>query len=54
MRQVLQAVGKRLDVRFDRLWLDDEPRKTHLVFIGKGINKADIKAELEAAELAEV
>ncbi|KZY55779.1 cobalamin biosynthesis protein CobW, partial [Oleiphilus sp. HI0061] len=37
MRQVLQAVGKRLDSYFDRPWQAGEPRKTSLVFIGKGI-----------------
>ncbi|MBV1882159.1 MAG: cobalamin biosynthesis protein CobW [Pseudomonadales bacterium] len=53
MRQVLQAVGKRLDVHFDRLWLADEPRLTQLVFIGKGINKESIQAALEAAVVTE-
>jgi len=48
MRQVLQAVGKRLDVYFDRPWGNDEP-KTQLVFIGKGIDEATIKAALEEA-----
>jgi cobalamin biosynthesis protein CobW len=48
MRQVLQAVGKRLDVYFDRPWGNDEP-KTQLVFIGKGIQEATIKAALESA-----
>jgi cobalamin biosynthesis protein CobW len=51
MRQVLQAVGKRLDVHFDRLWTQDEPRKTQLVFIGKGIDKAEIEAALKVAEV---
>ena len=49
MRQVLQAVGERLDVHFDRLWQADEARLTQLVFIGKGINKADIEAALTQA-----
>jgi len=48
MRQVLQAVGKRLDVYFDRPWGNDE-RKTQLVFIGKGIEASVIKAALEEA-----
>ncbi|WP_415890641.1 cobalamin biosynthesis protein CobW [Neptuniibacter sp. SY11_33] len=48
MRQVMQAVGKRLDVYFDRPWGNDEP-KTQLVFIGKGIDEATIKAALEEA-----
>lgn len=51
MRQVLQAVGKRLDVHFDRLWSQDEARKTQLVFIGKGIQKEAIEAELKKAEI---
>lgn len=51
MRQVLQAVGKRLDVHFDRLWQADEQPGTNLVFIGKDITKADIEAALKEAEL---
>lgn len=51
MRQVLQAVGKRLDVHFDRLWSQDDARKTQLVFIGKGIEKAAIEAQLKRAEV---
>ena len=52
MRQVLQAVGRRLDVHFDRLWQADEVRQTNLVFIGKGISEADIKQALQSAEVA--
>jgi cobalamin biosynthesis protein CobW len=51
MRQVLQAVGKRLDVHFDRLWNQDEARKTQLVFIGKGIRKHEIEQVLKKAEV---
>jgi cobalamin biosynthesis protein CobW len=51
MRQVLQAVGRRLDVHFDRLWTVDETRATSLVFIGKGLVEADIKAALQKAEV---
>jgi cobalamin biosynthesis protein CobW len=51
MRQVLQAVGERLETHFDRLWTPDEPRKTSLVFIGKGINEGEIKGALKAAEV---
>ena len=54
MRQVLQAVGERLDVHFDRLWAADEPRATSLVFIGKGIEAAQITAVLKQAELEPV
>ncbi|WP_432473432.1 cobalamin biosynthesis protein CobW [Amphritea sp. HPY] len=49
MRQVFQAVGKRLDVYFDRPWAADESRATSLVFIGKGIEESVIKAALETA-----
>ncbi|EPJ47912.1 MAG: cobalamin synthesis [Osedax symbiont Rs1] len=49
MRQVIQAVGKRLNSHFDRLWLPEETANTQLVFIGKGINKADIEQALQAA-----
>lgn len=49
MRQVLQAVGKRLDVYFDRPWTMDETRATQLVFIGKGIEEGVIKAALETS-----
>ena len=49
MRQVLQAVGERLDVHFDRLWGRDERRATQLVFIGKGIEAATLSAALEKA-----
>ena len=49
MRQVFQAVGKRLDKYFDRLWGADEARQTQLVFIGKGIAKEHIEAELNKA-----
>ncbi|MCP5163387.1 MAG: cobalamin biosynthesis protein CobW [Hahellaceae bacterium] len=49
MRQVLQAVGKRLDAYFDRLWHSDETRATRLVFIGKGIEAPVIQTALESA-----
>ena len=52
MRQVLQAVGERLDVHFDRLWTTDEARGTNLVFIGKDLEKAAVEAELKAAVIA--
>ena len=51
MRQVIQAVGERLDSWFDRLWAADESRLTQLVFIGKGIEKAQIEAVLKTAEV---
>lgn len=52
MRQVLQAVGERLDVHFDRLWQTDEVRKTSLVFIGKNLEEAVVRKALESAQVA--
>ena len=49
MRQVLQAVGKRLDVYFDRPWQAGEERRTQLVFIGKGVDEETIKQALQSA-----
>jgi cobalamin biosynthesis protein CobW len=49
MRQVVQAVGKRIDLRFDRPWQPDEARLTQLVFIGKHIHQADFSEALQAA-----
>jgi cobalamin biosynthesis protein CobW len=49
MRQVLQAVGQRLDVYFDRPWRTDEAHQTQLVFIGKGIAHDPIKEALGVA-----
>ena len=51
MRQVLQAVGKRLESHFDRLWETDETPKTELVLIGKGLDEAAITALLKSAEV---
>lgn len=50
MRQVIQAVGKRLDTHFDRLWGKDEKRQTQLVIIGKGFEAARLKDALTTAE----
>jgi cobalamin biosynthesis protein CobW len=50
MRQVLQAVGERLDVYFDRLWKPEETRATKLVFIGKGLDEALLTSVLKEAE----
>lgn len=49
MRQVFQAVGRRLDRYFDRLWQAEEVRQTQLVFIGKGIDKKTIEGALNDA-----
>lgn len=54
MRQVLQAVGKRLEVHFDRLWTTYETietRQTQLVLIGKDLDKATVTAILKSAEV---
>jgi len=51
MRQVIQAVGKRMDVSFDRLWQPDEERATHLVFIGKDLDKTLVTAALASAQV---
>ncbi|MCP5077733.1 MAG: cobalamin biosynthesis protein CobW, partial [Psychromonas sp.] len=51
MRQVLQAVGKRLEVHFDRLWESDEIVKTQLVLIGKGLDEVSVTAILKSAEV---
>ena len=51
MRQVLQAVGKRLEVHFDRLWEVTETPKTELVLIGKGLDEASVIAILKSAEV---
>ena len=52
MRQVLQAVGERLDIHFDRMWQADEAHKTSLVMIGKGLSRDTIEAALKTAEVA--
>src|SRR3954452_16265298 len=50
-RQVLQAVGDRVQQHFDRPWLPDEKRATRLVVIGKkGLDRAAIAAGLGGAE----
>jgi cobalamin biosynthesis protein CobW len=51
MRQVLQAVGKRLEVHFDRLWTTDEIPQTELVLIGKGLDETTVTAILKSAEV---
>jgi cobalamin biosynthesis protein CobW len=51
MRQNIQAVGERVNVHFDRLWVEGETPKTQLVFIGKGISHDGLKEMLRAAEV---
>jgi cobalamin biosynthesis protein CobW len=46
-RQVVQAVGDRLQQHFDRPWRVDEKRETRLVVIGrKGLDRSAITAAL--------
>ncbi|WP_043526997.1 cobalamin biosynthesis protein CobW [Litchfieldella xinjiangensis] len=51
MRQVIQAVGERLDSYFDRLWRQDELRQTQLVIIGKGLDSEALQRALASAEI---
>jgi cobalamin biosynthesis protein CobW len=49
-RQVVQAVGGRLQHHFDRSWNAGEKRETRLVVIGKkGLDRAAIRSALEKA-----
>nr|WP_300307845.1 cobalamin biosynthesis protein CobW [Halomonas sp.] len=52
MRQVIQAVGERLEGYFDRLWGQDEARLTQLVIIGRELNRDALQAALSRAEMA--
>lgn len=49
MRQVIQAVGERLEVHFDRLWQPGERPATSLVFIGKELDTKVLHSALEQA-----
>ena len=49
MRQVVQAVGKRLDLHFDRLWASDEIRQTRLVVICKDVDEQTLTTALQTA-----
>jgi cobalamin biosynthesis protein CobW len=51
MRQVLQAVGGRLDVHFDRHWGENEERATRLVFIGKELPSHELSEYLKQAHV---
>jgi len=52
MRQVLQAVGQRLDSHFDRLWQAEETRQTNLVVICKGVDEQTIVKALQMAVIS--
>jgi len=49
MRLLVQGVGRRFDAYFDRAWNDGEAQATRLVFIGKGLDAAVLRAALEDA-----
>ena len=50
-RQIVQAVGDRVQHYFDRAWASGEPRATRLVVIGqKGLDRAAIAAALGAGQ----
>jgi len=49
MRQVIQAVGPRLETYFDRLWQTDEAKTGRLVFIGKTLDQTVIEQSLLSA-----
>jgi cobalamin biosynthesis protein CobW len=51
MRQVVQAVGSRIDSYFDRLWRADETVRTEIVIIGKQLDIEQIKVALKTAEI---
>ncbi|MEM7197745.1 MAG: GTP-binding protein, partial [Pseudomonadota bacterium] len=47
-RQILQAVGPRINLYFDRPWTNDEPRQSQLVIIAAHTcDWAEIRASLE-------
>ena len=49
-RQVVQAVGPRIEQYFDRPWQSGEPRQSRLVVIGrKGIDRAAIAGAIAGA-----
>jgi cobalamin biosynthesis protein CobW len=51
MRQVIQAVGTRIDTHFDRLWNNDEQRASHVVIIGKDFKEADLLEALRPSQV---
>lgn len=53
MRQVVQAVGQRLDMHFDRLWAADETRQTRLVVIGRNLDPAQLTERLRGSEIGQ-
>lgn len=51
MRMVLQAVGERLDMTFDRFWAADEERQSNIVFIGKALDQVAITDAIMQTQL---
>ncbi|MEY8200401.1 MAG: cobalamin biosynthesis protein CobW [Colwellia sp.] len=52
MRQVIQAVGERIDVHFDRMWQAQEAHLTQLVVIGKTLDRNELEQALKQAEMS--
>lgn len=46
-RAVFHGVNNRFTIFWDRLWNKDEPRRSQLVFIGKGLDAERIESELK-------
>jgi G3E family GTPase len=46
-RAVFHGVNNRFTIYWDRLWAKEEPRLSHLVFIGKNLIRADIEGTLQ-------
>jgi G3E family GTPase len=51
-RLVFQAVHMMLEGDLQRPWRDDEPRESRMVFIGRGLDEADLRKSLEACAAA--
>jgi G3E family GTPase len=46
-RAIFHGVNNRFTIMWDRLWEKDETRRSQLVFIGKGLNEARIREQLQ-------
>ena len=46
-RAIFHGVNNRFTILWDRLWEKDEKRASQLVFIGKGLDEAKIRAQIE-------
>jgi G3E family GTPase len=46
-RAIFHGVNNRFTIMWDRLWEKEEARTSQLVFIGKGLKEASIRAQLE-------